>query len=527
MDNLAALLRARSVRFLRLDPGHATPRRPRGFQPWLEDLETRVVPSGGATQGLQAHLADAARVSTANTDGASNDQLDAFWGGGNQAATTNLAATPQTKPANTTGQIHAFSTVNTANSTGSLNLAVLALPTVTVTNPDPFASEDPTAPAGTPETTDTAFFLISRSGGSAEGAGVDNSQPLTVFFTLGGSAVNGVDFASVPDSATIPAGQDSVMVVIVPLSRLPQGPIPLVDVTLSLNQSENYVTGTEDNALVVIFQDARFPASGGSGGNSGGSGGNSGGSGGSGGNSGGTPPPVIVKPPLVPPVILPTLPTEPQESIALGSGSKKIGLLTPPPETRQSIVAGLPLDPALRDRPGGLLAPQRADEIALVGGTNAVGQISGKIFDDVNGTGSADNFKPGLPGVTVFLDLNDNGVIDHGEPTTTTNSNGEYSFTGLVAGTYIVRQAMPGNVLQTLPANEAPYEVRLERITDAGTATDLNFGLQLLSGRGRPVGTPARRLPPAPAVKPTPSSSPGNSDGDGEVDVPDDGDEQE
>lgn len=209
-----------------------------------------------------------------------------------------------------------------------------------------------------------------------------------------------------------------------------------------------------------------------------------------------------------------TIPNQAQVSFALGSGSPHEGDLFLPVQTPQEFSAGLPLDPALLDRPGGLIPPLPADDVLLVGGTNAVGQISGKIFDDINGTGSADRFKPGLAGVTVFLDLNNNGMIDDGEPTTTTNSRGEYAFTGLQAGTYIVRQAMPGNVLQTLPANEAPYEVTLQRVADAA-ATDRNFGLQLLSGRGRPVAAPPRRILPAPPKPGKPSSYQDDDDDEG------------
>src|SRR5436309_2830949 len=85
MNAFTALLWTRSVRFLRLDAAHR-PRRPRGFRPRLEDLETRLAPAGGGAGAPLAHLADAARVSPPNPGGAtpavSGDRLDEFWGPG-------------------------------------------------------------------------------------------------------------------------------------------------------------------------------------------------------------------------------------------------------------------------------------------------------------------------------------------------------------------------------------------------------------------------------------------------------------
>jgi hypothetical protein len=489
----------------------------------LEDLESRVVPAGGGASTLRAHLADAAQVAPNNPATSSGDQLDAFWSGSGQ--TTGGSQSAQSAPLPGQGVIQTFSSVklNTAAPLvgGAKPREQAPLPVVTVTDPDPFASEDPTGTPGVPETNDTATFRILRTGGNI-------NQELQVFYTIGGTAQNGVDYVKIVNSVVFPEGATFVDITVTPYPREPHGPVPLVNVTLTLQSSETYTIGTHNNSEIFIFQQASFPPSGGGpsgGGPSGGGpsgGGPSGGGPSGGGPSGGsTPVPFI------------TVNNTSAISIALGSGDKHVGGLFIPVQTPQAFNAGLPLDPALRDRPGGLLPPALGDDAALVGGTNAVGQISGKIFEDVNGTGSVDRFKPGLAGVTVFIDLNNNGMIDQGEPTTTTNDRGDYSFTGLQAGTYVVRQAMPGNVLQTLPANEAPYEVTLERLLDARSATDLNFGLQLLSGRARPVGAPARRLPIP--VKPGKPSSyqddddfPGDdADVDGYDPMPDDGGDQD
>jgi hypothetical protein len=46
-------------------------------------------------------------------------------------------------------------------------------------------------------------------------------------------------------------------------------------------------------------------------------------------------------------------------------------------------------------------------------------------------------------GKTVFLDSNNNGRLDSGEKSTVTDKNGNFSFTGLAAGTYHVRRVFP------------------------------------------------------------------------------------
>src|SRR5437016_614725 len=69
--------------------------------------------------------------------------------------------------------------------------------------------------------------------------------------------------------------------------------------------------------------------------------------------------------------------------------------------------------------------------------------LSGHAFNDVNGNGSKDIGEPGLSGWTIFLDTNNNGTLDFGEPSTLTDSNGNYSFTNLAAGTYRVREVAP------------------------------------------------------------------------------------
>ena len=61
-------------------------------------------------------------------------------------------------------------------------------------------------------------------------------------------------------------------------------------------------------------------------------------------------------------------------------------------------------------------------------------------FQDTNGNAIHNVGEQGLAGFTIFLDANNNGVFDAGERSTTTDINGNYSFTNLGPGTYTVRE---------------------------------------------------------------------------------------
>ena len=67
------------------------------------------------------------------------------------------------------------------------------------------------------------------------------------------------------------------------------------------------------------------------------------------------------------------------------------------------------------------------------------GSIGDRIWIDADGDGIQDGGEAGLPGIDVYVDLNDNGVWDSGEPLDTTDANGNYLLSGLTAGTYTVR----------------------------------------------------------------------------------------
>ncbi len=89
---------------------------------------------------------------------------------------------------------------------------------------------------------------------------------------------------------------------------------------------------------------------------------------------------------------------------------------------------------------------------ALACVTVAGGQIGDFIWRDWDGDGVQDAGEEGISGVKVYLDSNNSGVWETGEPYFTTGANGAYYFAGLAAGTYGVRvdpATLPANHVQT------------------------------------------------------------------------------
>ena len=109
------------------------------------------------------------------------------------------------------------------------------------------------------------------------------------------------------------------------------------------------------------------------------------------------------------------------------------------------------------------------------------GSISGTVFNDGNQDGSFDSGDTALASRTVFIDANNNSKLDSGEKTAVTNSSGLYTFTGLAAGTYVIRRSdTPGGYTYSEPSGGA-WTVSLA----AGqTVTGKDIGVFLDSGGG-------------------------------------------
>ena len=103
-----------------------------------------------------------------------------------------------------------------------------------------------------------------------------------------------------------------------------------------------------------------------------------------------------------------------------------------------------------------------------------LGSISGVKFHDLDRDGQRDGDEPGLEHWTIYLDTNDSGALDFGEPRTTTAADGSYHFANLIAGSYVVREVTPSDWTQTFPLFGSSHQVTIS--LDGEHVTDQNFG---------------------------------------------------
>ena len=76
-------------------------------------------------------------------------------------------------------------------------------------------------------------------------------------------------------------------------------------------------------------------------------------------------------------------------------------------------------------------------------GNQMLAIITGTVYNDINANSGLDTGEPHLPNVKLFLDTNQNGILDAGEVSTTSAADGTYSFTSLIPGTYRVAEVAP------------------------------------------------------------------------------------
>jgi uncharacterized protein (DUF1800 family) len=127
------------------------------------------------------------------------------------------------------------------NTTG---LAIVEVYDITANTSGPSVSVAATTASTDSKGGAPAVFTITRTGSTA--------APLTVYYSVGGTAVAGVDYASLSGSVTIPAGASSATVQVVPQN----GPAILTinkDVALTLVSGPAYAVDGVRTAAVTIF----------------------------------------------------------------------------------------------------------------------------------------------------------------------------------------------------------------------------------------------------------------------------------
>lgn len=112
------------------------------------------------------------------------------------------------------------------------------------------------------------------------------------------------------------------------------------------------------------------------------------------------------------------------------------------------------------------------NQLVVVSAIKGYGSLSGVKFLDLDGDGVFDPTDVAQSGVIVYIDQNNNSVLDSGEISTTTDSQGRYKL-NVERGTYTVRAVPTGGVITT----QAGYSVGVELGREDA---NLNFGEQSL-----------------------------------------------
>ncbi|MFT5324045.1 MAG: subtilisin-like proprotein convertase family protein [Planctomycetaceae bacterium] len=96
------------------------------------------------------------------------------------------------------------------------------------------------------------------------------------------------------------------------------------------------------------------------------------------------------------------------------------------------------------------------------------GNISGFVFLNVDQLGLLSGPEPGLAGTTVFVDMDNNGLLDEGEQSTVTDST----------GAFLIRDVVPGNarVIAETPAGLTPVSSTQTVSVVVGQTTAVNLG---------------------------------------------------
>ena len=103
----------------------------------------------------------------------------------------------------------------------------------------------------------TATFLVQRDSGT--------NTDQTVYFSIGGTASNGVDYAAIPNSVTIPAGQRHAQILIVPLNdkdsayRLYDTVVLALTAPVPANAPPPYLIGSPASAGAIILEENLLP----------------------------------------------------------------------------------------------------------------------------------------------------------------------------------------------------------------------------------------------------------------------------
>ncbi len=102
------------------------------------------------------------------------------------------------------------------------------------------------------------------------------------------------------------------------------------------------------------------------------------------------------------------------------------------------------------------------------------GGVYGEKFNDKNGNNIDDSGEEDLRGWRIYVDLNENGKYDSGEPTDVTDSGGDYSIGGLLPGEYSICEVQQSGWYSSLPNNALCQKTTIH--SDGGDWDEVSFG---------------------------------------------------
>lgn len=126
------------------------------------------------------------------------------------------------------------------------------------------------------------------------------------------------------------------------------------------------------------------------------------------------------------------------------------------------------LDPTNTNTPFSQVPEGPSNELVQISSIT-LDSIVGTVFNDTNANATQDTGEAGVAGRTVFVNVDGTGKVDASNPSATTDANGNYTISGVPAGTYTVSEVLPTGYGLSTP---------IQTVTVAAnqTAAGVNFG---------------------------------------------------
>jgi hypothetical protein len=118
-----------------------------------------------------------------------------------------------------------------------------------------------------------------------------------------------------------------------------------------------------------------------------------------------------------------------------------------------------------------------AEDDPVVDPPVTTGVVTGTVFDDRNDDGIQASDEPGLPGVTIYADLNRNNTLDDSEPTVTTNDAGQFVLADLALGLHDIRVVIPSG-FETTDSQTGTFDIEVI-VSDGFESASTSFNLEV------------------------------------------------